>query len=189
MSKSKNKFNMGFTLVESLVSISILSLSIAATFTAVQVGLKSSIYAKDEVTAFYLTQEAMEFIKNTRDTNALYSLNGTVTNWLTGLVVTSGGASGPCDYSKVCTIDSQQNLITNCSSGTGTCPVLNRNTSTGAYSYATGANQVATTYRREIKLATVANNTNEVLVTITTSWMSGAASRSFQITQSLYNKQ
>ena len=53
----------GFTLVESLVAISILSLSILATFTAVQGGLKSSNYVKDEIVAYYLTQEAIEYIK------------------------------------------------------------------------------------------------------------------------------
>ncbi len=61
--KIKNK---GFTLVETLVAISILSLSILAGFTAVQNSLKSSVTAKNQMIAFYLTQDAMEFIKNKR---------------------------------------------------------------------------------------------------------------------------
>lgn len=179
----------GFTLVESLVAISILSLSIAATFTAVQSGLRSSITAKNQITAFYLAQEAMEFIKNTRDENALRSISGTPTNWLTELVVTSSGASGPCDYAKVCAIDSVLDSVQNCVGGTGSCPVLNQDSATGLYSYASGSTWNATSFKREIQFQTVASNVNEVLVTITMTWVSGGASKSFQVSQSLFNRQ
>lgn len=183
------KNNKGFTLVETLVAIGILSLSILGTFTAVSGGLRSSIYAKDQIIAFYLTQEAMEFIKNNRDSNNIRNLSGQSTNWLSGLVVTSGGASGPCDYGKVCTIDSYANTITNCGGGTGTCPVLNQNTTTGFYSYTTGSGWSATSFNREISFSSVALNSNEVLVTIKTSWTTEGTTRSFQISESLYNKQ
>src|SRR3989338_6292235 len=104
-----SKNNLGFTLVETLVAISILSISITATFTAVQNGIQNSTIAKDQTTAFYLAQEAMEFIKNKRDENALNSISGGPNQWLTGM---SNAGGDPCYFGgggtsqKTCRIDS-----------------------------------------------------------------------------------
>src|SRR5882724_6625079 len=68
------KMDIGFTLVETMVAISILSLSILATFTAVQLGISKSLYAKDQITAFYLGQEAFEALQNVRDQNGLANI-------------------------------------------------------------------------------------------------------------------
>src|SRR3989344_8733451 len=100
------KNSNGFTLVETLVAISILTLSIAGAFTAVQSGIQSSTFAKDQTTAFYLAQEGMEFIKNKRDENALNSINeqpNPVTNWLTGL--SDDPDNDPCYFGSVCRVD------------------------------------------------------------------------------------
>lgn len=190
----KINLSKGFTLVESLVAVSILSLSIAATFTAVQAGLKSSIYAKDEITAFYLTQEAMEYIKGIRDANALLALGGSSADWLTNLVVTSAGGSGPCDYGKVCTVEppsggSSIANVSNCSSGSGQCPTLNQDTTTGTYSYSSSGTWKPTTFRREIEFQAISGSTVEVLVKITVSWKTSGVNKSFQVTQSLFNRQ
>lgn len=189
MTKATNQFSKGFTLVESLVAISILSLSITATFTAVQLGLKSTLSAKDQITAFYLAQEAMEFIKNTRDENALHSIRDGSTNWLTGLTITSGGLSGPCDYGKVCIIDSPQDSVSFCSGALGSCPKLNQDSTTGLFSYASGPTWNQSPFRREIQFRTVAGNPNEVLVTISMSWTTEGVANSFQVSQSLFNRQ
>ncbi|HEY0220976.1 MAG TPA: prepilin-type N-terminal cleavage/methylation domain-containing protein, partial [Candidatus Paceibacterota bacterium] len=117
---TKNK--KGFTLVESLVAISILSLSILSTFTVVSSSLKSSSLAKEQVIAFYLAQEAMEYIKNVRDNNALASLNGGANTWLTGL---SSAQADPCWYGlggvgqKTCQITTITQVVTNCAGGLG----------------------------------------------------------------------
>src|SRR3989338_5395469 len=87
------KNNKAFTLVETLVAIGILSLSITATFTAVQNGIQNSTIAKDQTAAFYLAQEAMEFIKNKRNENTLNSISGGANNWLTGMSNLTGD---PC---------------------------------------------------------------------------------------------
>ena len=190
----------GFTLVETLVAIGILSISILATFTVVQNSLQNSVIAKDRITAFYLAQEGVEFIKNIRDQNALNFLNGASTNWLTGLVVTSSGASGPCDFGKTCIIDSPLKKIgtqpgnLSCTGGFGSCPVLRQDptagSGTGLWGY-TGS-YPSTVFKREIQFANVSVPSVpvvEVLVTIRISWTRRGVTNSFQITESLFNRQ
>ena len=58
MNKKNNK-NSGFTLVETLVAVAILSIAILATFSAVQNGLQDSGISKERITAFWLAQEGM----------------------------------------------------------------------------------------------------------------------------------
>lgn len=188
-----NKNNMGFTLVETLVAVSILSLSIAATFTAVQNGLQNSTIAKDQTTAFYLAQEAMEYIKNKRDENALHSLNENpvTTSWLTGL---SSVTTDPCWFGgggvaqKTCEIDSPAKTIAQCPGGFGSCDVLNQQDSTNLFSYLTGADWKPTIFKREIQLSQISVD-REVEVTIRMSWTSRWGPKSFQVTETLFNRQ
>lgn len=192
--KTRINKSKGFTLVESLVAVSILSISVAAIFTAVQMSLKTSLTAKDQITAIYLSQEAMEFIKNVRDENALNSLNGVAVNWLHGL---SENSSDPCWYGadgtgqKVCTLDVYKGIsgggVAACSGGFGTCPNLNHDSVTGLFGYTTGETWKPTNFKREIKL--VANGSNSVDVTIHMQWVSSGITKTFQVTGSVFNKQ
>jgi prepilin-type N-terminal cleavage/methylation domain-containing protein len=69
----KNKsYKKGFTLVETLVALSIFSLSVLALMVALGGGLKSANFAKSKITASYLAQEGIELIRNMRDTFVLY---------------------------------------------------------------------------------------------------------------------
>lgn len=67
------KQNNGFTIIETLVAIAILMIAIAGPLTIVHKGLLAAVYAHDQVTASYLAQDAMEFVKNVRDSNLLNS--------------------------------------------------------------------------------------------------------------------
>ena len=61
----------GFTILETLVAISILILAITAPLAIIAQALRSSYYARDQVTAYYLAQEAVEFLRNKRDNAGL----------------------------------------------------------------------------------------------------------------------
>lgn len=63
-SREKEK---GFTLVETLVAIFILVVSITGPMAAAQNSLRSSFLARDQVVAYYLAQESIEYIKNAKD--------------------------------------------------------------------------------------------------------------------------
>lgn len=68
----KNK-SRGFTILETLVAISILVLALTAPLAIVAQALRSSYYARDQVTAYFLAQEAVEFLRNMRDNAGLKS--------------------------------------------------------------------------------------------------------------------
>lgn len=59
--------SQGFTILETLVAISILILAITAPLAIIAQALRSSYYARDQITAYYLAQEAVEFLRNKRD--------------------------------------------------------------------------------------------------------------------------
>jgi prepilin-type N-terminal cleavage/methylation domain-containing protein len=191
-----NYKNQGFTIVESLVAISILTVSILATYTAVQGSLKSSNVAKDKITAFYLAQEAVEFIKNLKDENSLHDtycistgLCSTV-NWLHGLSETTGDScwyGGGGVSQKTCTVDIFTKNISQCAGGAGTCSNLNQNSTTGAFSYTSGAGWVASNFKREVQISPISSKEVEIVVTM--SWNTGGLAKSFQIKESLFNGQ
>ena len=65
--------NSGFTLVETLIAISIFSMSIVALMSILGSGISDTNYAKMKMTASYLAQEGIESIRNMRDSYVLYN--------------------------------------------------------------------------------------------------------------------
>ena len=181
----------GFTLVETLVAISILSLSVLATFTAVTNSLDSSMFARDQVTAFYLIQESMEFFRNLRDQNALHSIynqssGGSAVNWLQGI---SAAPSDPCYFGNTCIIDSPKNQLKECSGGFGSCENLDQDTaSSGLFGYndlSPFTSYPVSKFKREIQLTQV--GPDEIIIKVQISWSSGLISRTIQVQETLFN--
>lgn len=183
--RKHGKLNRGFTLVETLVAISILSISILGTFTAVQRGLATSTFAKDQVTAFYLIQEAIEGVRNIRDTNGLesiysQSIGGAEVYWLQGLY----GPGGACDNGKICSIDTSvyPTTVSYCGTNEASCPVISQNSSTGLYGYTNG--WTPTKFKRSVSLQQV--SADETIIVVTVSW-TGTFSKSITVKQELFN--
>jgi prepilin-type N-terminal cleavage/methylation domain-containing protein len=159
----------GFTLVETLVAISVLVAAVMGAFSAAQIGITLSTYSKNQVIAFYLAQEGVEYIRNTRDNNGLANQP-----WLTGL--------STCISPNSCMIDSLYNTISQCTV-LGICPLLKQD-SNGFYNYTSGTD---TLFRRQIQITTV--NSNEVSILVTVSWQRGLVLRTFRVRENILDWQ
>jgi len=164
------KPNKGFTLIETLVAISILLLSISAPLTIASKGLASSFFARDQITAFYLAQDAVEYVRNARDNN--YHLGA---NWLNGFPDINGA---------LFTVDTTDGTLTLCP--IEGCTALDYNDSTGFYSHddSGGTDSIFT---RSVSIQTI--NANEVIVSVTISWSAGTFSRTFSVKENILNWQ
>lgn len=164
----------GFTIIESLVAISILVSAVVAGFSAAQSGLSSYILSKEQVSAFYLAQEGFEQVRNIRDANRLSG-----NNWLAGI---ASNSSDPCYFGNACTVSvAETNSLIRCD-GVGECPFL-RKSADGFYGY--NSLWPLTPYKREITLVSI--NSNEIAVTVTVSWSKGIISREFKARENLLN--
>jgi Tfp pilus assembly protein PilV len=68
--KQKNK---GFTLVETLVAVSIFTMSLLGIMSVLASSIADTTYAKQKMTATYLAQEGIEYMRNMRDTNMFFT--------------------------------------------------------------------------------------------------------------------
>jgi prepilin-type N-terminal cleavage/methylation domain-containing protein len=101
--KNKNS-KRGFTLIETLVAVTILSAAVAGPMVLSIKSIGSASVSQDQLVAFYLGQEVVEYVRNVRDTNLIKS-NG----WLDRLSDCKGanGSAG-------CYIDVINDSITDC---------------------------------------------------------------------------
>lgn len=176
---NKKTENKGFTLIETLVAITILSFAIVATFGSAQKGLQTSIQSKDQVTAFFLAQEAVEYIKNKRDENRI-----TGANWMTNI---SESAGGPCGASNSCYVDTTSDTIAPCSGG---CAVINqdRNSSSSTYGlYGYDAAWTPTEFTRIINMTSMSASEENLQIVIL--WSEGTTIRNFTVAESLFDWQ
>jgi len=157
----------GFTLVETLVAISVLLLSLAGPLTLAVQSLNSAYYARDQVTAFYLAQEAVEYVRAVRDQNYL-----TQSAWLTGVE--------DCIDTE-CTINFPDFTHAVCS---GTCSPVLVNSTTQLFGDDSGDQTI---YTRSMRIETIPDTTNEVIIRVVVSWNSSGISRRFTITEQLLN--
>ena len=165
----KTKKHKGFTLVEAMVAISILSLAVTGPLIIAQKGLGSAIYARDQITAFYLAQEAVEYIRNVRDSNRISGVE-----WLLQFSVCKENDS--VSGSEKCQIDSQysdftnENAILACPSEA--CPVLSLNTVNNIYGYPRIPlnNWISTIFTRTITIDDRTKPNQEVMISVSISW-------------------
>jgi prepilin-type N-terminal cleavage/methylation domain-containing protein len=67
MSMKKNKRTAGFTLIETLVAISILTLAVAGPLTTASRALVAAEISRDQLTASYIAQQGLEHMRMWRD--------------------------------------------------------------------------------------------------------------------------
>ncbi|KND49170.1 MAG: putative Type IV pilus pilin [Parcubacteria bacterium C7867-008] len=162
----------GFTLVETLVAIAILTISIVGPYYSIYKAVQTTYIARDKLIATSLAQEGVEYVRNTRDSNYLYNIAnpGSPVNWMYTLT--------PCKGMK-CTVDvTGYQPPTACAT---TCTPLNL-TPSNLYSYSSGT---VTRYTRSVIITDV--TPTEVVVVVTVSWKNAQVNNSLVVTEHLYN--
>jgi len=170
----------GFTLVETLVAIFVLTLSITGPLFIAQQSFTSAATARDRTTASFLAQEGIEYVRSVRDHNYLSGQD-----WLTSL--------SPCiGLGKACTVDpigETYPLVELCVSGV--CGPLQK-TSNGVFGYQNGSEE--TRFVRTITITFPDDPVTdrdgfpaEVLVKVTVTWENKSVTRTTTVQERLYN--
>lgn len=182
----------GFTLVETLVAVLMLSLSIAGPLTIASKGLNATVVAKDQFISFYLAQDAMEYVRFLRDTACLTAGGGAngcpSASWLSSLT--------PCvstDGSAACYFDSlgtNPSVTTAC---TGTCPVMAYDSTNKVFNYNVTAQNTPQQFIRTVTIKNdpAGSSPDEALVTVTVSWsdIAGVTHAPITIRESIFRWQ
>lgn len=179
--KSIQHFNTsekGFTLIETFVAISILTLSILAPMSLAAKSLSISYYVRDEVTASYLAQEAIETVRNVRDSNILNDLlTGSGIDQMYGIPSSTGAPF---------TVDahvSGANAMQLCSA---TCLPVQSNGTFYGYDDGTGG-WVPTRFTRTVTATYVDAQKNDLRLVVVVSWQTGGFQvRSVTLAEDLY---
>lgn len=164
---ARRRASRGFSIIETLVAISILLLAITGPMAFAQSSLRAAAYARDQVTAFFLAQDAIEFVKHIRDEN---SLTGFRSAWLDGLAdcrgqdcmvssvdVEIGSATDGSQYAQAC-------------GSAGAC-LLWLDPDTGLYGVQTGSRDPSR-FTRRVRIEPVdgMSDVDEVRVVVTIDW-------------------
>ncbi len=169
----------GFTLIETLVAITVLLVAIGGPMTIAARGLQTAFFAREQITAQYLAQEGAEYVRWVRDTNELQGRG-----WLTGL--------SACGSARGCRFDMRNTANVPACSASGAQNRLRLDggtfgTARGMYYHGNGGTE--TFFERCMQITeTVANR--EALVTVTVSWPSGlfGQTRSVVVQSSVFNQ-
>jgi hypothetical protein len=164
----------GFTLVETVVAILLLMIAIVGPIGLAQRSLTSAFQAQNKITATYLAQDAIEFIKNARDTNIIEGRER-----LEGLYNLCGAS---CRIDTVSALGVPEDAA---------CPIsicsgdITFNSSTNQYGHQTGAEWESTNFFRSVQI--VARTGAEATATATVSWDTTFGTESITVSQGLFN--
>lgn len=183
--KNKNK-NKGFTIVEAIVAIFILSISIGAMLGLTVSSYSTAKYANNEITANYLLQEAIDSIRNSRDTAFQQK------NWVgfkakyadcftsNGCYISTSGFDPSPRYNAF------KIQIRPCNDsplfGTINCPVLKYATSGMNFYSFTGTDS---NFKRQVKMSVIGSD--EVEITATVEYRNGTSVKTRSLKMNLMN--
>lgn len=167
----------GFSILESLVAIAILLIATTGPMVFAQQSLRAARLSRDQVTAFYLAQDAVEFVKHVRDENSLTDIRA---NWLVGLedcFADEGNPNSGCQISTPeWTAGSTDDAVAECPGAD--CPLYEQETDGGngkLYGIFGGGASTESRFSRRVRLMTPEGDnpvaeTEEALVEVEVTW-------------------
>jgi Tfp pilus assembly protein PilV len=156
----------GFTIIEAIVAIFILTTGILGAFSFISHFTEYSSISTMRLTASYLAQEGVEIIKNIRDSNFIdgnYSVD-----WNEGFA-TSSDWEGEADYTNDNSLDSYSNTYLN----------IDVN---GFYSYGAGSQSL---FKRKITIGT--STASSTYITVEVSWSEKGRNHNVAVEEEIYS--
>ncbi len=167
----------GFTLIETLIAVLLLSIAIVGPLTIASKGLSAALIARDQMIAFYLAQDAVEYVRFIRDSNRLAG-----TAWLGGLA--------PCGGGNGCTVDPSSGSVSGC---TGPCSLIQKYDDGSGHVYFSYSQGTITPqqFRRIVTLTSPATgeSTEEVLTVVVTWRAQSGVTRTISVRENLLDWQ
>jgi prepilin-type N-terminal cleavage/methylation domain-containing protein len=167
----KSRTQKGFTIIETLVAITILMIAIAGPLTIANQALHAANDARNQMIASNLAQETIEEVRNAKDNGESSGVPLNTILPYTGI----GPYGAEADPSSAG--DYQIGLCSNLGAGNSTCK-LYLNSTTG-YTYDPNRGD-ATPFSRSFTLTTATANSAEYVLTVTVSWNTGTVSNQIQ---------
>lgn len=164
----------GFTLVEILVAITILLVAVTGPMAAIGRSLTQMVLVRDNVIAINLAQEAIEIVRQKRDSNFLAG-----GNWMAGL--------NPVGY--VADVGSGPSL-TSCGGACAPEPVYidpNNGPNNGLYRQQIGVTTNLTKFSRMVRIENPGGGSTERKIIATVTWQTGGISRTVEVSEAVFN--
>ena len=159
--------NKGFSLIEVITSIFILTVGVGGAFSLIYQTLSAVYSVRSELTDSFLAQEGIEVVKNLRDNAWLESRAATSTSWLSNLSEVGG------DYE----LDYSTQYLSQADNST-----YMKIDSSGLMNYSSGD---LTTFIRSVSLSNVSTSTVNVVITV--EWQAGGKSHTLEIVEDITN--
>lgn len=199
----KTTENAGYSLIEVLVSISVLLIAIVGPMTIASQGIKSAAFSLEQNTAFFLAQEGIETVIALRNDSTLAYLEDIESggssvdqfDWFTEGLYGSGnicsGVSGACSFG----LDFRDSTLSNnfssdtCESDEENCRLYERQSNSRAvYAHVSGS-ATSSPFVRIITVEETSPGSEVVDVTVEVKWKShvfGGAEQSVKLSTELY---
>lgn len=160
----------GFTLIETLVALFILSITITGVFTLITFNVRNAQFIRNSSIASGLAQEGLEVVRNIRDSD-----------WHRGGSTAfgkfnSGGPKPSASYRVQWNADALIDL--------GSNPKLSKDPS-GRYQYDPPGSP--TIFNRIVKIDRTSDTSPEIIVTVTVSWNEPSGAKTLNAEEHLYN--
>ena len=172
MKRFDNKrIRYGFTLLEVIVAIFLVTVGIVSAFALINANIKILSSSPDKITAVYLAQEGIEIVRNIRDTS-----------WVNGKVWTEDLQPGNWEADYTTTSFSKYESGAYNWTGFDSTDYLNIS-SDGFYNYTSSGTK--TTFLRKISISYPETHIMNVLVTVY--WREKDVRKNFSVEAKLYN--